>query len=470
MRRLTVWVEHSAGWGNVGDDALLMSALARLEAHLGPCDFVLPRLGTGQLPDRLPANVVVPSPQSELARTAARLRSRLRPVLTRRGLADLEMEPRSLATEMWLYEIAAMWLLAQVRCASIGGLRRNEGLATAFRQLRDCDLLYVVGDNNFNDFYPAGVVGRRWLCELAWLAGTPVALSSQGIGPLEAPRARRNLARMLRHVDLLSVRDHEYGRSRVIETGVGPEPLVAGDEALAMPPATDADAQLVLQQAGIDPDRPFVAVNFRTTDCIRDTSALAPRLAQLLDAVAERCSATLAFVPMSYGGHWGTDHHYAEQIRRHMTRPSELKVLPAQLDPAQVKALVGRARFTLGTSYHLHVFGLAGARPAFVLYTGAYYQAKSHGLASFYPAGARAFDLAVVGDHEILREIEGITCDYDARRASIEEVNAALLPANTGILRELALRLRPVHSDERGRRTAVDRDIGSRKSRAGVRR
>jgi polysaccharide pyruvyl transferase WcaK-like protein len=470
MRRLTVWVEHSAGWGNVGDDALLLSAVARLESHLGPCDFVLPRLGTGQLPDRLPASVVAPSPQSELVRIATRLRSRLRPVLMRRGLADLAIEPRSLATEMRLHEVAAMWLLVQVRCASIGGLRRKKGLAEAFRLLRHCDLVYVVGDNSFNDFYPAGVVGRRWLCELARLAGTPVALSSQGIGPLETRWARRNLARMLRHADFLSVRDHDYGRTRVIETGVGPEPLVAADEALAMPSAPEAEAQRVLQQAGIDPGRPFVAVNFRTTDCIRDTSALAPRLARLLDAVAEQCSAALVFVPMSYGGHWGTDHHYAEQIRLHMTRPSQLKVLPAQLDPAQVKAIAGRARFTLGTSYHLHVFGLAGARPAFVLYTGAYYHAKSHGLASFYPAGARAFDLDAVDDHEILREIEGITRDYDARRDSIEAVNTELLPANTGILRELALRLRPARSDERDRATAVERDLGGRKSRAGVRR
>jgi polysaccharide pyruvyl transferase WcaK-like protein len=470
MRRLTVWVEHSAGWGNVGDDALLISALSRLEAHLGPCDFVLPRLGTGQLPDRLPARVVVPSPQGELARIATRLRSRLRPVLSRRGLADLAIEPRSLATEMRLHEVAAMWLLAQVRCAPIGGLRRNTDLAAAFRQLRECDLVYVVGDNSFNDFYPAGVVGRRWLCELAQLAGTPVALSSQGLGPLETRWARRNLARMLSHADVLSVRDHEYGRTRVIETGVGLEPLVAGDEALGMPPASEAEVQHLLEQAGIDPRRPFVAVNFRTTDCIHDTSALAPRLAQLLDAVAEQCSANLVFVPMSYGGHWGTDHHYAEQIRQHMTRPSQLKVLPAQLDPAQVRAIAGRARFTLGTSYHLHVFGLAGARPAFVLYTGAYYHAKSQGLAGFYPAGARAFDLAAVDDHEILGEIEGITRDYDARRDSIEAVNTELLPANTGILRELALRLRPVRSDERSHQTAVEHDIGGRKSRAGVRR
>lgn len=470
MRRLTVWVEHSAGWGNVGDDALLVSALERLDEHLGPCDFVLPRMGTGQLPARLPATVAVPSPQHELARAAARLRTLLRPVLARRGLADLEMEPRSLATERWLHEVAATRLLTLARGARLGGLHRNPELAAAIERLRGCDLLYVVGDNSFNDFYPAGVVGRRWLCQLARLVGTPVALSSQGIGPLETSWGRRNLARMLRDAELCSVRDHEYGRARVIETGVGPQPLIAGDEAFAMRAASDADAHQLLEQAGIDPRRPFVAVNFRTTDCIRDTSDLAPRLAGLLDAVAERCSTTLAFVPMSYGGHWGTDHHYAEQIRGRMARPSELTVLPAQLDPAQVKAIVGRASFTLGTSYHMHVFGLSQGRPAFVLYTGAYYQAKSNGLAGFYPDGARAFDLDLVPDRDVLHEIDGITSSYDARRASIDAVNSALRPASDGILRELARRLRPADSAPRDRRPVADLDRVGRKSAAGSQR
>ena len=416
---MRVWVEHSCGWGNLGDDALLISALNRLEHHLGPCSFVLPVLGQGQLPAAIPPVRAVRAPQASLQDA-------------------LEARPRKL-------DRVAERLLAQEgfntpRRAALRALgRRALGVASkgaGFDELDGCDLVYVVGDNSFNDFYPEGVVDRRRLCQEARRRGIPVALSCQGFGPVRTRWARRELRRMLREVDLVSVRDSRAGLELVRRLGPRDLPArVTGDEAFALPAAAGDE---LLRSAGIAPDEQFVAVNFRTSDCLRDTRFMAPRLASLLDAVGERYR--IAFFPMSYGGHWGVDTDYAETTRASMRAGDRLRIVPLSEDPGAVKAAVGRARFTLGLSYHMHVFGLSQGRPAVILYTGPYYPAKSEGLVGFYGAPSAALDLDSVSDSAVLAAVDAIEADYDATCARIAAANERIAADNDWLLEQLAER------------------------------
>ena len=435
---LTVWLEHSAGRWNVGDDALLLSSARRLEDRLGPVRLVLSGPGVGPLPSGLPAHESAPSLQTELDEAVVRFRDRIDNVLQAWDLSGFRVEERWRRGEALLYEVVGAALLARVRAfLSVGLPLGLPGLEAAVAAMSRCDLLYVVGDNAFNDFYPPGVVGRRWICRIARLCGARAALSSQGLGPLESEWGRRNLAAMLRDVDLLSLRDGRYGREKVRAAMPDFDARVTGDEALQLRASPEGGDRL-LGRAGIRPDEPFVVVNFRKTDCLRDTRGLAPRLGGLLDAIAERSGAVLAFVPMSSGEQWGDDVEYAGEIRRHMKRPEALRTVPLDPDVGSVKAAVGRARYTFGTSYHMHVFGLSQNRPAIVLYTGEYYRTKSEGLASFYGGSACALNLDVVDDARVLAAAERAEDDAAGRLEELIDANRRLFEVNDWLPRQLS--------------------------------
>jgi polysaccharide pyruvyl transferase WcaK-like protein len=439
MGRATIWVEHSAGWGNVGDDALLLSAVRRLEEHLGPADFVLSGRGDGALPARLPPHERISSPQCSLDQLAARLRDRLQPVLRWSGVLPFGMDERSRRVDGYVLRLSAAALTIYWRVVRrLPGRFASRGIARSLRRLEECDVLYVVGDNAFNDFYPAGVVGRRWLCGLARGAGVRVALSSQGFGPLDMRWAMRELKRMLRDVDLLTLRDHSYGRGRVLAVNPGFSARVSADEAFALATSENGAAHQLLERAGIGADDPFIAVNFRGTDCVRDTTELAPRLATLCDRLIAQTEGVLAFFPMSYSTHWGLDLDYAEIIRSYMNEPASLRSVPLVGDVETIKSAIGRARYTFGTSYHMHVFGLSQQRPALVLYTGAYYRVKSEGIAAFYRPAAAAYDIEHTGDLEMLEAAADIERNYSVHAQSIAAVNSDLLRDNDWILRALA--------------------------------
>jgi hypothetical protein len=72
-RATRVYVDHhSLGYGNLGDEAMLLSALHRLDVYLAPCEFVLPVHGDGVLPERLPPVEITPSPYRVLDRWSGR--------------------------------------------------------------------------------------------------------------------------------------------------------------------------------------------------------------------------------------------------------------------------------------------------------------------------------------------------------------------------------------------------------------
>jgi polysaccharide pyruvyl transferase WcaK-like protein len=440
VRPLTVWLEHSAGRWNVGDDALLVSAARRIEKWLGPVRLILSGPGVGALPSGLPPYETAPSLQTELDEAVLQFRDQFATTLATWDLAEFRMDENWLRGDARIYQIVATGLAARVRAAvTLGVPLGSPGLESAVAAMSRCDLLYVVGDNSFNDFYPAGVVGRRWICRIARLCGARVALSSQGLGPLESRWGLGNLSRMLRDVDFVSLRDGRYGQDRIREAAPDFDARVTGDEAFQLAVSREGGDRL-LEHAGIRLREPFVAVNFRKTDCLRDTRALAPRLAALLDGIAERSGTLLAFVPMSYGEHWGDDIAYAGEIRSHMRFGASLRIFPLDADVGAVKAAVGQALYTFGTSYHMHVFGLSQNRPAIILYTGRYYRTKSEGLASFYPGAACALNLDVVDDARVLAAAERAEIDTDRRRETLSEANRKIILENDWILQQLARR------------------------------
>ncbi len=471
-----IFIDHGEAYGNLGDEAMLLNALRRLQALAGPCEFTLPVKPEQPLPEALPPVQTTASALAAFEELIRPLRRGLRRCARVTGLPVLErVEPA-----LWR---AATWLADRVVLAD-GGLarwaRRWLPLPRTFcnalldyrAALRQSEAFYSVGAADLSDFWPAGVIYKEWLYRLARRTVPLVIVSSQGVGPLENAALRRRARRALGHAHHVSFRDYEqslrlfdegehHGNLPVDDSsqlesparrndpsaGVSPLPsrpqvAIVGDEAFTLPPADEERAWMWLGQAGVRPGVRFVACHFRATDYTRDTRMLVPRLAGLLDRLSHEQRITLVFMPMSYARHSCIDRELGLALRNAMNRTDALLIPPECRDVTVVKAAVGLARFSLGLSYHVHVFSLSQGHPALILYTGGYYRAKSDGLIGFYGAPSQALDLDLSDDAAVLHATAEIERRYADACAEIARVNQALLGVNDLPVRALARRVR----------------------------
>lgn len=426
MRR--IFVDHGEAYGNLGDEAMLRNALRRLAKYFGPTRFVLPRSGLRPLPALDGYDVEeVPSPYMSFVRVceAPEHPFWVRLPVKWSGKAGL---PRHI--------LEAKLLAWSGRLAAIDPEFR------AFeRALKGCDAFYGVGAADFNDFNARGAAYKIWLYHLARRFTRLVVVGPQGFGPIENPELKAVMRDGLNAVDILAFRDHEFSASFMRGLGsIRGEAKIAGDEAFSLPAADTPTRDGALAAAGLAPDAPFVAVHWRATDYTQDTISFIPRLAEACDLAVERADANVLFIPMSYDVHSGNDEELGEQLRAHMRRREKLFVLPLQRDVAVIKAVIGCALFTLGLSYHVHVFGLSQGRPALILYTGEYYRYKSEGLVGFYGPPSAAIDLARATSDELATTIDGIVKSREAT-VSIAEANIRIHAVNDWAMTEMARRL-----------------------------
>jgi polysaccharide pyruvyl transferase WcaK-like protein len=427
-----VFLDHGEAYGNLGDEAMLQSALRRLSAHLGPARFVVPREGRRPLPSLAGFEVQeVPSPF---------------PIFVR--LVDDPHHPwwaRAAAGIVSSPGIGREFMIAELLARS-GRLAAIDGDFAAFQSaLRHCDLFYGVGAADFNDFFARGVAYKTWLYQMARRAIPVVAVAAQGFGPLDKPELRPLMRKAFSALDFLSFRDHSF--SAAFTQGLGRLPCrtaIVGDEAFSCPAADAGRRDEAIVSSGLDAGDSFVAMHWRATDYTQETRRFIPDLARACDLIVRHTGAKLLFIPMSYDEHSGHDIELVGALREKMGQPDRLCALPVQYDVAVIKAVIGRALFTAGLSYHVHVFGLTQGRPALILYTGEYYRYKSEGLVGFYGPPSAAVDLARTDVIGVERAIVAISAGAEAAGRSIEDANARIRAVNDWTIEMAARRLEEI--------------------------
>jgi polysaccharide pyruvyl transferase WcaK-like protein len=427
-----VFLDHGEAYGNLGDEAMLQSALRRLSARIGPVRFVVPRQERRPLPSLAGFDIQeVPSPYT-----------------TFMGLIDKPNHPwwaRVVAGVTRRRGIARNFVIADLLARS-GRLAAIDGDFDAFQSaLQRCDLFYGVGAADFNDFFPRGVAYKAWLYRMARRHVPVVAVAAQGFGPLANPELHSLMRQAFSALDLLSFRDHDF--SAAFTQTLGPLPCrtaIVGDEAFSYPAADAGRRDEAIAASGLGPSDSFVAVHWRATDYTQETHRFITDLAHACDLIAQHVGVRLLFIPMSYDVHSGHDIELVDALRSKMRRPDQLVALPVQHDVAVIKAVIGRALFTAGLSYHVHVFGLAQGRPALILYTGEYYRYKSEGLVGFYGPPSAAIDLARTTPTGLENAIAAISAGADAARRSIEDANARIGAVNDWTIEMAARRLEEI--------------------------
>jgi polysaccharide pyruvyl transferase WcaK-like protein len=432
-------VDHGEAYGNQGDEAMLLNALERLERYLGPCEFILPSEPGKPLPSQLPKVETVLPPHLEFERWSRQFSKFLGRCQRLPLIRRIMREPKS--STVW--KMGALWINIKINLWQWGILESpGKGMAPFFEALKSCDAFYGVGAADFNDLWHQGVIYKSWLYTVASHYVMVCAVSSQGIGPLTTEWARRRMALAFSRLDLLSFRDHFLSQQIVEEEKISRVRYkIVGDEAFSLATGNKKTVKALLRRSGLPENASFIAVHFRTTDYTQDTSHWDGRIAAVLDLAAEIVPHFFVFFPMSYHLHSGNDGEYGRTIKSKMKHPERLCISPTHEDVRVIKGAVGQARYSLGLSYHIHVFSLSQGHPAAILFTGDYYRCKSEGLVSFYGKPNAAIDLATTSDDQIMEAIMDLETNYEAACEAIRGVNLELLQVNDWTLRELAVLL-----------------------------
>lgn len=425
-----IYIDHWEDYESVGDQAMLLNALRRLEFYLGPCQFVGPLSAEKKGQFHYPNLTTVATPHLEILRTATSLKtmyakvpSSWRPKMPSTTFLDLAVFIFDL--KYFLYSLGIHFVF-------------RDAFKEFLDEIKKCDVFFTSGDCSLSDYWLDGVVLKSWFLRLVRRYVSVSVLSSQGIGPLTIPWARKRLVRALSTLDLLSFRDFSNSKSLVEVEGLrGVLYQIVMDEAFSLPAAPRSDVWKVLQASGVSSAEPFIIVNFRNTDFTQNTDSLLDKIANLLDRVTTVTQKKVVFVPMSSGENYGRDYQAGMRIKRLMKYGEKVMVLEPMADVHLVKGIIGAAAYSIGISYHLHVFSLSQGHPTLIVYTGEYYRAKSDGLIAFYDPPCQAVDFSEASVEQVLAHVLEIENGYTDACARVADVNNEIVKINDWTIQTL---------------------------------
>lgn len=434
-KRITIYIDHWEDYESIGDRAMLLNAMRRIENYLGLCTFVTPYTATKPGAFLLPTMIPVSPPQNELIATASRFKAIFARFLSLLRIRILDGKQVS----KFSFDLAILLINIKLFFYSIG-LRFvfRQSFRDFIEQFKKCDAFFTVGDCSLSDYWLDGVIIKSWLINLAQRYIPVRVLSSQGIGPLSTAWARKRLIASLSKLNLLSFRDFENSQALVQSEGLKGVPnKIVCDEAFSYPIASSIDVWRALFNSGLNKGEEFIAVNFRKTDFTQNTSNLLQKIAGFLDQIIEKTGRKLVFVCMSSGENYGQDFEAGQNLKQILNHPDRLIILNPIDDISLVKGIIGEARYSIGLSYHLHVFSLSQGHPTLIVYTGDYYKTKSEGLVSFYGGVNKAINLQDNSVEQMLNCVSDIESYYDASCQNVSEVNRKILEINDWTIVEL---------------------------------
>lgn len=216
------------------------------------------------------------------------------------------------------------------------------------RAIKDCDIFVSGGGSLLQDRTSTrSLLYYLALIRLASLRGKKVMLYANGIGPIQN-RFNRWLTRsVLRHVDLITLRE-EPSRQALLEMGVRhPAMYVTADPAFTFAGRDEEAARHLLMAEHIPLDRPLIAVSVRNWPGVEDFIG---KFAPLLDRVQREFAVTIVLVPMQ-APH---DLQVSHQLRQRMQ--TKTHILRKEYLPEELMGVIGCMHFVLSMRLHTLIF------------------------------------------------------------------------------------------------------------------
>ena len=218
--------------------------------------------------------------------------------------------------------------------------------------IRSADGVAIAGGGNVSSVWPLHVFERATLGGLARLAGVPLVVSGQTIGPVLTPGDQARVAALLTSASLVGVRE-PASHALVTSWGVAATPTV--DDASFVPDRPGPPVPL--------PSEPYALVTVARHAGDRDPGHYLAGVAALLDAVHETTGLAIVFSahfgPLDAGPSRG-DELVHDDLAARMSAPSTVLRI---VDTRTSAALARGASLVVTSRYHPAVFAVSGGVP-----------------------------------------------------------------------------------------------------------
>ena len=185
--------------------------------------------------------------------------------------------------------------------------------------------------------------------------GKPVMLYANGIGPVRKKNNRRRVKKAVERACVVTLRDHSSAKE-LTAMGVKRNDLhVTADPVFHLAPASEARSRELLEQAGLTPGTPFVAVSVRDWP---GADRFPGELAILCDHLRLKHGLEVLFLLMQPSRDLDT----TQKVRQAMKEPSFL--LEAPCTPRELMGVLGQAKLCLAMRLHTLIFAARMAVPS----------------------------------------------------------------------------------------------------------
>lgn len=297
-------------------------------------------------------------------------------------------------------------------------------LSSLHRQFRRCDIVFDIGGgDSFSDIYPWSRFNLILASKFAArLAGTPLVLSPQTIGPFYTKRARIGARAAMGMAQHVFARD-ETSRALLDSMGVGAKSSLTTDVAFALPFTMPADKDgRDLAGGPIKVGLNVSALLYRRDLSKGDKIAMAADYPALIDTLLEKFTANprteLHLVPHVIPAHapYEDDYAVAETLKARF--PSAI-LPPRFTGPSQAKTYIAGLDLFMGSRMHATVAAISSGTAVVPLG----YSRKFNGL--FGSLGYRwNADLTSDSNDAVLAKVDAALADVPTVRAEAVAANA----------------------------------------------
>lgn len=206
--------------------------------------------------------------------------------------------------------------------------------------------------------------------KMAKRMGLHVMVYANGIGPLYGERSRRRVRKVLSEADEISLREpssYDFLREIGVSDDELKRIRVTADPALTLAGASAARTSYILENAAIERPEDYFAVSLRewqdlkTADSAGDRASFVASVSEAISLVYEGTGKRPVFIPVqrSY------DDAICDEVRRAVEARTGLKCpMLCSLTASEVISLLGKMSFVLGMRLHMIIYASAAGIPA----------------------------------------------------------------------------------------------------------
>lgn len=359
------------GYRNVGDEAQLGANLDRWRRHEPGSEIV----------------VLSPHPTYTAATHGERAEFASRVVwfdANRRG--DYFQSQKKFEKAYWRVRRR---MLASARClrAGLPVLFCTLDEVRLLAMIQQADVLHISGGGYMTGMTRSRLWDHCLLIRLCHLLGTPVLMTGQTVGVFQSRADRRLTKQALKDVREITLRDHGRSEADLAALGIrGPHVRSTFDDALFCGKASEEAVAETLRRSGLDPGRPYIAVNFHYWGLSGERrQQVMLRFAGLCDHLASVAEAPVVFVPMSPGDET-PERDVVARMRGHGV------VLEYPYDYRLARGILGAASVVFTMKHHPIIFAYGEGVPVAAVALDPYYHQKNRGAMELFEQGEYCMD------------------------------------------------------------------------------